>query len=236
MKRRRLFIAVVLVMLLAAVLIPATAGATTSAHNLYITPGVTRTREVTPSVTPSASPTDTPTDMPSATPTDTATNTPTDTPTNTPTDTPTETPTDTPTNTPTNTPANTPTDTPTNTPTSTPGKLQGCTPGYWKQPQHFDSWVGYAPNDSFSAVFGRVIPGAPTLLQALGTNGGGLSALLRHAAAALLNAANPAVNADPAFDTTAEVIAAFQAAFDSGNYEATKNLLDQSNNNGCSLN
>ena len=30
---------------------------------------------------------------------------------------------------------------------------EGCTPGYWKQPQHFDSWVGYTPSQSFEAVF-----------------------------------------------------------------------------------
>ena len=30
----------------------------------------------------------------------------------------------------------------------------GCTPGYWKQEQHFDSWVptGYAPGDDFDTV------------------------------------------------------------------------------------
>ena len=35
--------------------------------------------------------------------------------------------------------------------------LEGCTPGYWKQPQHFDSWVNYSPNMLYSDVFGRVI-------------------------------------------------------------------------------
>ena len=23
---------------------------------------------------------------------------------------------------------------------------EGCTPGFWKQDQHFDSWVGFAPD------------------------------------------------------------------------------------------
>jgi hypothetical protein len=85
-------------------------------------------------------------------------------------------------------------------------------------------------------VFGRVIPGNPTLLQALGTNGGGLSALLRHATAALLNASSPAVDPVSAFDTTTEVIAAFQAAFDSGDYETTKDAFAASNEHGCPLN
>ena len=31
---------------------------------------------------------------------------------------------------------------------------EGCTPGFWKQDQHFDSWVGFAPTDSFETVFG----------------------------------------------------------------------------------
>src|SRR5215210_35264 len=34
-----------------------------------------------------------------------------------------------------------------------PDGNEGCTPGYWKQPQHFDSWVVYSPNQLFSSVF-----------------------------------------------------------------------------------
>jgi hypothetical protein len=30
-------------------------------------------------------------------------------------------------------------------PTEPPPGNQGCTPGYWKQPHHLDSWVGYTP-------------------------------------------------------------------------------------------
>jgi hypothetical protein len=112
---------------------------------------------------------------------------------------------------------------------------QGCTPGYWKQPHHFDSWVGYAPTDNFAAVFGRVVPGVTTLEDALKAGGGGLNALARHAVAALLNAANPDVN-QTAFPTPASVIAAFQAAFDSGNYEPTKNAFEAANEQGCPLN
>ena len=37
---------------------------------------------------------------------------------------------------------------------SRPPGGEGCTPGFWKQEQHFDSWVGFAPTDSFDAVFG----------------------------------------------------------------------------------
>jgi len=48
---------------------------------------------------------------------------------------------------------------------------QGCTPGYWKQPHHFGSWVGYVPGDLFDAVFGVDGSGNPTLLEALQTVG-----------------------------------------------------------------
>lgn len=114
---------------------------------------------------------------------------------------------------------------------------EGCTPGYWKQKQYFDSWVGFTPTQSFEAVLGQdAYPGMPTLLKVLGMNGGGLQALGRHSVAALLNATNPDV--DYPF-TSSEVIAKFQAAFDSGNaatIEATKNEFDRASNGGCTLN
>jgi hypothetical protein len=113
---------------------------------------------------------------------------------------------------------------------------EGCTPGFWKQPQHFDSWVGFAPTDSFESVFGRdAYSGSPTLLEVLSTGGGGLSALGRHAVAGLLNATNPDV--DYAF-TSSQVIQMFQSAFDSGDaavIEETKNALDAANNGGCTI-
>ncbi len=121
-----------------------------------------------------------------------------------------------------------------------PGQ-EGCTPGYWKQTHHFDSWPApYGPDDLFEVVFGVDVPGSdPLLSEALRLKKGGLNALMRHATAALLNAAKVGVDPDPAFDTPAEVIAAFQAAFDSGDpdqIEILKDLLDDSNNLGCPLN
>jgi hypothetical protein len=113
-------------------------------------------------------------------------------------------------------------------------KSEGCTPGYWKQEQHFDSWVGYLPSDNFADVFGRPVSG--TLLDALKQGGGGLAALGRHAVAALLNASSPDVDSVAAFDTTAEVIAAYQAAFDAEQYSTTKNMFEASNEAGCPLN
>jgi len=114
-----------------------------------------------------------------------------------------------------------------------PPRVTGRTLGYWKQSQHFDSWVGYAPGDSFEAVFGRNVPGTPSLLDALKLGGGGLNALMRQATAALLNASNPKVT----FPYSASnVIALFQKAFDSGAYEATKDTFEGLNQTGCPLN
>jgi hypothetical protein len=117
---------------------------------------------------------------------------------------------------------------------------QGCTPGYWKQDQHFDSWKVYTTGQSFEAIVGRdAYAGTPSMLTVLGFNGGGLAALGRHTAAALLNAAAGS-GVNYAY-TTAQIIAGFQAAFDSGNantIEAQKNLFDAANNGvgGCPLN
>ena len=109
---------------------------------------------------------------------------------------------------------------------------EGCTPGYWKQDQHFDSWVGYTPGTLFSAVFENAFPGM-TLLQVLQQGGGGLNALGRHTVAALLNASSPGVDFDL---TTAGVIAAFNGVFPGGNYEAQKNIFESLNEQGCPLN
>ena len=110
---------------------------------------------------------------------------------------------------------------------------EGCTPGFWKQDQHFDSWVGFSPNQSFEAVFGVSVPGTPSLLDALNSGGGGINALMRHAVAALLNASNPDVDSD---FTTAEVIALVQEAFATGDFERIKDILAAANEQGCPLN
>ena len=63
----------------------------------------------------------------------------------------------------------------------------GCTPGYWKQKQHFDSYpAGYSPNTRFNTVFANAF-GSKTFLQVMSTGGGGLIALGRHSVAAFLN-------------------------------------------------
>jgi hypothetical protein len=110
---------------------------------------------------------------------------------------------------------------------------QGCTPGYWKVRQHWDSYPApYLPTTSFGSVFANVFPGR-NFVQVMSTGGGGLIALGRHAVAALLNAQTGAVDYGL---TPAQVIAMFNAAVASGDYERTKNELAFLNERGCPLN
>jgi hypothetical protein len=81
---------------------------------------------------------------------------------------------------------------------------EGCTPGYWKQPQHFGNWPdGIDPNSTMfgdadvfncSGVEARRPESGDIcgmlLLDVLSLRGGGVNALARHAAAAYLNAAS----------------------------------------------
>jgi hypothetical protein len=114
--------------------------------------------------------------------------------------------------------------------------FKGCTPGYWKQPQHFDSWSVYAQTDFYNTVFGvNAFSPTFTLLQALAQGGGGINALGRHSVAALLNAVSPDVDYPI---TAAHVIALVQAAVASGDknlIEATKNTLESYNTLGCPI-
>jgi hypothetical protein len=107
---------------------------------------------------------------------------------------------------------------------------QGCTPGYWKN--NTAGWTTYKPTDSFNAVFGVNYDPSLTLGGALNLGGGGFAALARHAAAALLNAANVDVNYGA---EESEIKALVQQAFATNNPEPTKNTFDQLNNAGCSI-
>jgi hypothetical protein len=118
---------------------------------------------------------------------------------------------------------------------------EGCTPGYWRQPQHFGSWVptGYAPDDTLTSVF-EANALAGTLLDGLQFGGGSgvvgaKQILLRAAVAALLNAAHPDINYPM---TEQEVIDAVTAALNSNNRGTMLSLattLDEYNNSGCPL-
>ncbi|MDX2122755.1 MAG: hypothetical protein SF070_17055 [Gemmatimonadota bacterium] len=116
-----------------------------------------------------------------------------------------------------------------------PGGGEGCTPGYWKQTHHFDSWpAAYSPDQLFSTVFEDAFPGK-TLVEVLSTGGGGLDALGRHAVAALLNAGSTGVSYD---FTTADVINGFNGVFPGTKnaYNTQKDIFEGFNEQGCPLN
>jgi hypothetical protein len=123
--------------------------------------------------------------------------------------------------------------------------FEGCTPGFWKQDQHFDSWTTYSPSTTLGSVF--TIPSefsavsGDTFLTALSYGGGSTELdaaklLLHHAVAALLNAAS----ADVEYPlTTAQVISQTNTALASSDRDtmlAQKDAFDDANNLGCSLN
>jgi len=107
----------------------------------------------------------------------------------------------------------------------------GCTPGYWKQAHHFDSWIGYSPGTMFSDVFDDAFPGK-TLHMVLKQGGGGLKALGRHTVAALLSAASPGVSYDL---TESQVIDMFNAEYPDGDYTGLKNTFEYFNELGCPI-
>jgi hypothetical protein len=138
---------------------------------------------------------------------------------------------------------------------------EGCTPGYWKQEQHFDSWVGHLPGDPLFGLFsgvgvepylshvanldsgGSAIMGSASLVEALQFGGGDTIAdkaeiLLRAAVAGVLNADNPGVDYPW---TSASIVDAVNAALASQDATQIINLatdLDGDNNGpgGCPLN
>ena len=119
---------------------------------------------------------------------------------------------------------------------------EGCTPGYWKQEHHYDSWTFPLTRDTlFSAVFDRVITikargGAitdPTLIQALSALGGKINTAARHSTAAYLNA----ISVDVSYDLTGDqVIQSFQAAYDSNDFGLAIEKFVELNEQGCLLN
>jgi hypothetical protein len=140
-------------------------------------------------------------------------------------------------------PSSTSSSTSTSTSTTVPPGQEGCTPGFWKQPQHLDAWVTYTPGQTLESVFD--VPDAfglddVTLLAALSLEGGPTTAdaaevLLRQAVAALLNAASPDVDYPL---TEAEIIAQVDAALATGDRDTILALaeeLDTFNNLFCPL-
>lgn len=112
------------------------------------------------------------------------------------------------------------------------GAGDGCTPGFWKQPHHSMYWVGFGPDDSFNTVFSVDGTGEKTLREATWSRGGGESALMRHAVAALLNASSDEVNY---LYTVDEVIAMVQDAYATGDFNETKDMFEEENERGCTV-
>lgn len=125
---------------------------------------------------------------------------------------------------------------------------QGCTPGYWKQPQHFDSYpAGITPDTQLDVLLGFEIPDYETLtvLQALELKGGGANQLIRQGTAGLLNVASTEVDYAMSYNT---VLRQFQDGLDpqlfdmwpdaDNDLEQRKDFLDAANNGagGCPLN
>ncbi len=132
---------------------------------------------------------------------------------------------------------------------------QGCTPGYWKQDQHFDSYpAGITPDTQLDVLLGFELPGYETLtvLQALNLQGSLVNKLISHGTAGLLNDAHVDVNYQMSTTTTIRNIAdgldpvlstTLYDPFDpndnnDNDLELRKNFLDAANNGvgGCPLN
>lgn len=127
-----------------------------------------------------------------------------------------------------------------------PGGGEGCTPGYWRQPHHFDDWTNHAPGDDLASVF--TIPGdleleRPesadpediSLHDAVTLRGGGVNALLRHAVAALLNAANPDVSYDLTESEIIDMVNDALAGVGDLTIQELKDELEEFNEQGCPL-
>jgi hypothetical protein len=139
------------------------------------------------------------------------------------------------------------------------GGDDGCTPGYWKQSQHFGSFAApFSPGQTMDAAFASfggspnfpkvknkpdIIESQITLVEALSQGGGDTNALLRHFIAAVLNAANNNVNSK--YENIQEIVDAVKAVL-AGNpatlggetfnsVNALKNALAASNEGGCPL-
>jgi hypothetical protein len=120
---------------------------------------------------------------------------------------------------------------------------EGCTPGYWKN--HHFAWAptGYCPETLVGAVFDLALfgeLGSETLGEALHWHGGRDTIdkarnLIKHATAALLNAAHPDVDYVRAEMDIIDDVNAALASNDKHVMNALKDALDMDNNSGCPL-
>lgn len=132
------------------------------------------------------------------------------------------------------------------------GGDEGCTPGFWKNnaDKHGASaWCDdFSPSMRISDVFvlddflvirgnGRSTIEDPTLLEALGANGGGVNAMIRHGVAAMLNACSDCV--DYAIADSTQVILAIEDTLNEEPGALTVDELHETfaeyNEAGCSV-
>jgi hypothetical protein len=139
--------------------------------------------------------------------------------------------------------------TPTRTPTVPP--FQGCTPGYWKQDQHFGSWPPYIPTGPNATLLKDIFnlngftnldgdaTADDTLLEALSYKGGDDPAgkaqiLLRAAASAVLNSGS--VNYPLSLAQIKTLVNNALASNDEDTMTDLAKILDDDNNLRCPLN
>jgi hypothetical protein len=118
---------------------------------------------------------------------------------------------------------------------------EGCTPGYWKAPQHFDSWpAGHLPTDNLRAFFGGLAYN-DTVINALNYGGGpGIDGakqiLFRAAVAARLNAFSDSIDYPISPGTLRTLVEAALATNDRADILELAADLDAMNNLSCPLN
>jgi uncharacterized repeat protein (TIGR01451 family) len=128
-----------------------------------------------------------------------------------------------------------------------PPVFEGCTPGFWKQDQHFQFWTApFTTSTLIKNVFAvgslttrdGIVIGDQTLLAGLSLPGGptvgdAVAILMRAAIAGILNAASPNVNYPL---TAAQIVSQVNAAIATGDRDTILSLagtLDTNNNAGC---
>jgi len=132
------------------------------------------------------------------------------------------------------------------------GGGEGCTPGFWKNngDKHGASaWCDrFSPSMKISDVFilneplvirgnGKSTITNPTLLQALGANGGGVNAMIRHGIAAMLNACSDCVQYE--YSSPDQVISMIEDALNGvGPYTVDElhYMFAKNNEAGCPVN
>jgi len=129
---------------------------------------------------------------------------------------------------------------------------EGCTPGFWKNngDKHGASaWDCFSPSTRFGDVFllteplvirgnGKSTITNPTLLQALGANGGGVNAMVRHGVAAMLNACSGCVQyaTNDQFEIISMIEDTLNGAPGAYTIDELHSMFAENNEAGCPVN